>query len=856
MLQLARLVLPALLLAQPAWSQLSGGYVERAVELGLIHEVVSGLDQLGESNVVDTFQAGVSVGDLDGDGDLDVYVAGGVGPSRMFRNEGGSFTDVTAALSIETGDLDRVGVFADYDRDGDLDLFVGMLESGNGDSLGRGRLYLNNGVGDMRDASALSSPLGAGHTIFAQWADFDHDGLLDLYTCEFHGSLNRWYRNNGDGTLVERGALIGLDHPGASHASAVFDSDGDGLLDAFVGNDYVAADWAGLATNTGDAHFRGRADHTFIDVSEGSGYDQMVGIMGLALGDVDYDGDLDIYKTDVRDNWMMMNAGWPGSGVPWERQDAFYGIANPFVPDPDHPSGLGLSVGWAAIFLNADFDPYLDLFLVNGKVAGVHPVNPYTPSSQPNYLFHGDGPGNQFKFTDRSVELGIDDNVDDRGAAAGDIDGDGDVDLLVTPTSGRLRYYENRVEREGQGTLVVRAECGTSAPGGIGTVVSWTDSLGYPHLRMIGGDGPTASQHDSAAYFALGAEPAVDVTVRFQSGLELTYPQVAANSELVAVEPELVRVPSRTVAIATGKTIGPGSAGAGAAVGAPHSGTFEILVAAHDRNGNPLGPDADVAIEMPRLRAAGPVEHVTSNRFRREFFLPAQTGTHRVRARFDDFQLAIQPAMHFYDRTDVSATTVRLMPECVRAGSGDTFEVHVVPKATGGMRQQALQSVSLTVAGQTPLFSTALTDGFVAYTFEAPNLAGDYPIEVTLDGALLAGAPKIEVAGPASKGQTEVQLEQPLLAQSAAPHQLKLKLTPRDDQERRLGPGAVLDLSAIPAAGTVPVTLRGDLFSRGQDDGDFVFVLEKPLGTPDGDATGDLQLVVDGVDLGLFPYAF
>ena len=159
----------------------------------------------------------------------------------------------------------------------------------------------------------------------------------------------------------------------------------------------------------------------------------------------------------------------------------------------------------------------------------------FSPAYQPNLMWRCNGPSMNFTFLNQTREFGFTQLVDDRGAAVGDLDLDGDLDILVTPTNGKLRYYENNVARLGQGWVAVKAVGNTSAPHGLGVVAKYTDSLGYPHMRIIGADGPTASQHENRAYFTIGSEPAVDLIVTFPSGIGLTFPQVAPDTEVIAI---------------------------------------------------------------------------------------------------------------------------------------------------------------------------------------------------------------------------------------------------------------------------------------------------------------------------------
>ncbi|MEM7305276.1 MAG: CRTAC1 family protein [Planctomycetota bacterium] len=823
------------------------GFVERSAELGLDHEFVSGGDRVALLDLYDMLQQGLSLGDLDGDGDLDVVACGGLGRNTVLRNDGGTFVDISSQARIEVGEYDRVAPLGDFDGDGDLDVFVGQLEGGDGPAPGGGRLYINDGSGIFDEVTHIAGTIGDGHSIFAQWHDLDMDGLLDLNICEFHGTPNVWYRNNGDGSFSERAVAQGVAHEGSTHVSAIADFDQDGYLDLMVGNDHTISKVGKLLTQDVDGIYYGQADHTLLDLSDDSGADQLGGIMGITLGDVNYDGLMDAYKTDVSDNWLLVNQGWPGTGVAWTEEQDAYGVTNATFDCQSCAGGLGKAVGWTAVFFHADLDPWIDLFLANGQVAGLNPANPFSPRNQPNFLYHGDGPSTGFLFTDMSTEFGFTETIDDRAGAIGDIDQDGDVDLFVGPTTGQLRYYENQVPRDGNDSVTVTAVTNTSAPGGVGTEVSWTDSLGYPHVYVVGGDAPTASQSDRSLVLGIGAEPSIDLTVKFPSGLVRTFPGVPAGAAITVLEPELVRISAYTLPI--DQAAGDGDLTGGG--GLSPAGLFWVTAfAAGELSGE------TATIEVAGLTPLTPVLPIGADEFRRYYAAPSTPGTHRVSVGFDSLQLRVAPQVHFFDPADVSGTVITTYPQAVRAGSNDVVEVVIAPKTADGILVGRGKVVDFDIPGFTVLQDVVdREDGSYAVLLQAPADAGSYSFDVLVDG-VPAGGGSIEAGGIANPVSSDLEREGPVPAQSAAPYRFKLHLTPRDDAGNRLGPRAVVTLEVLEDPGSEPVLQRTDLWPLGQRDGQFLFVLEKPKSAPEDSATGFLRFTIDGTLFPDIPYSF
>ncbi|MEM7307137.1 MAG: FG-GAP-like repeat-containing protein [Planctomycetota bacterium] len=851
----ASLLLACLGLGLPS-AAFGQGFVERSGELGIDHEVATGFDAVSDTTVRDWIQRGLALGDIDGDGDVDLVACGGVLQNSVLRNDGGVFTDITAQAGIEEGEYDTAPCLADYDGDGDLDLYIGVIEAGGfgGGTSPRGRFYRNDGTGAFEEITTLAWVRGSGHTAFAQWADIDYDGLADLLLGEFYSTQNHFYRNNGDGTFTDRSVATGLNTEGMTHVLCVFDSDRDGYFDVFVGNDYYVGVTGSMPNNEPDVHMDSQSGDTWLDVSDRSGFDHERGIMGYALGDVNYDGLMDVYKTDVFANRLTINQGWPGGDVWLGEEQLAYGVAAEVVPDLANPGETDKAVGWGTVFMDFDFDLWLDLFLVNGQVASSNPSGVFSPRFQRNFMFTGDGPGNGFQFTDRTSEYGLYDEIDDRILAVADVDQDGDVDMFIQPTAGYLRYFENQIDPAGQGWLMVKPECNTSVAGGFGVEASFTDSLGYPHIRQIGQDGPTAAQHENFAYFGLGNEASVDLEVVFPSGIELSFPAVTPNQVLVPVEPKLLEVNARTMPTA----VNPGLAGTrnGPTASGP-PGLYAVTAFAHDQAGNPLDGTATVTIETPGLTALTGVLHLGGNQFRRYFEPSVTPGDFRTTVTFDGWEVKIRPRIHFYDPTDASGTTALVQPEAVRAGSGDTFTVVLAPKDANGISLGAGDTISISVPGLAPVGGVVdHADGRYSATFPAPATAGVLPIGVTINGAGVPLGLQIEAGGVAINSQTILQIEEPYENISAAPHQLKIQITPRDMNQLRTGPAPSLSVVPMPDVGTDSVVWRSDVFPQGQRDGDYVIVVEKPLTDPPTYVSGVLQLFFDGAPQANIPYDF
>jgi hypothetical protein len=856
-------------------------FVERSKQLGVRHTSLAGFDAIG--GVSDWTQTGVAIGDIDGDGDPDVVLCGGIHKNTVLRNDRPIYTDITERSGIDLSEFDRAVAMGDYDNDGDLDLYFGALSTNLLPVHGNNRLYQNDGSGKFSDVTDLAGVPGAGHTLFVQWFDLDRDGLLDLLVSEFQVSPNECYRNNGDGTFTERGALLGLDWGGSSHATAVLDTDGDGGLDVFVANDWLVTWIVGLPSNQGDSQLAGPAGSSatpFQDVSSSSGLDLNRAIMGLAFGDLDYDGDFDLYKTDVGGNYYFENLGWPSSGQAWEERQHQYNIVSGYSPDPATPGSDSLNSSWGAVFFNADADLMQDLLVVNGHVAGIVPGSSHLGRDEPNDLYWGVAPSAPLLKDDGSA--GLADPIDDRGLAIGDMDLDGDLDIFVTPTAGYARFYENQIDRQGQGWLQVVAESHTSAPGGIGAIAKWTDSAGLIHQRAIGSDGPTASQHEPLAHFGMGLEPFADVLVTFPSGIEIGPLHALPNTRVVAVEPKMFGLSSRVLPIAS--------------LAPPGMDRLTVDVFAYSQDGSELGPTDTVVVDVPGLVPLGPLTPVSGNHFRREFGLATSAGAFEVFATFAGWQPSVVPVVQFRGALDPFVTGLAAHPKAVRSLSSDTFCIVVSPKDANGLSLGPGQLISVLLPGviqSGPVVD--LGEGRYEVTFQSAANAGKYYPVVLVNGETIAPGPAIDIAGVVDPATSEVTVTVPMPFHSASPDEIRILVLPKDAQGVRLGPAAKVTMTFtednhgglpfVPSSkyrrgsaasgigspsGTFPlpsrrplapqiarrVTQRNGVFPGGQADGEFHFILKKTSGMPTYMPTGSIVISVDGTTFPPIPYAF
>ncbi len=503
--------------------------------IDFIHDVGA----TGEFRFPEITGSGCGFLDYDGDGDLDVFAvqAAGDGASHFYRNDAGRFTDVTAFTNVVQSGYGMGCSAADYDNDGDTDLFL--------TSYGPDVLSRNDGNGTFTDvtAKAFGGPLPERWSTSSAFFDYDRDGNLDLFVAAYveysdadnkacHGPSgrrdycgpqsyepmpDRLYRNQGDGTFTDSTRAAGIDRAdGSGLGVAVADFDLDGWPDLFVAND-------------GNANqlWMNRRDGTFEDTAllAGAAYNaagQAEAGMGVTAADCDLDGDEDVFVTHLvgEHNTLWVN---DGTGNFEDRTEA-HRLAAPSFP----------YTGFGTLWADLDNDGFLDLFVANGgvKIVEADAGEPW-PFGNPDQLFVNAG-APAFTFDDRSRDGGpaVSAVETSRAAAFGDYDDDGDVDILVSHSNGPLRLLRNDLGNRAS-WITLKLTGTTSNRDAIGALVT-LERPGPPErpalLRRVGSDGSYLAANDLRVHFGLGAdEGPQSVTVSWPSGRAERFTRLAAR---------------------------------------------------------------------------------------------------------------------------------------------------------------------------------------------------------------------------------------------------------------------------------------------------------------------------------------
>ena len=543
--------LPAAWLATAA-EPVGFSFMNVAAEAGLTAATVFGGKEKNRY-LLETTGTGAAFFDYDGDGWLDVFLVNGTTlegfpkgqepTNHLHRNKrNGTFEDVTNNAGLRASGWGQGVCAGDYDNDGREDLFVTYY--------GQNRLYRNAGDGTFQDVTRTAGMFDAR----TRWGtgcaflDYDRDGKLDLLAANYidldlataptpdsglcrykgvpvacgppglPGGKNVLYRNKGDGTFEDVSERAGILKASGTYGMGVstLDFDDDGWVDAYVAND-----------SNPSTLFRNNRDGTFTDVgvSAGCAYSQdgkpQAG-MGVAIGDYDRSGTMDIFKTNFAGDTSTLYAN-SGDG---------------FCEDRTFAGGIGINtrwLGWGVGFVDLDNDGWLDLFLVNGHVyPEVAQLKTEAAYAQRKVVYRSLGNG---RFEDVTERLGPPATTPKagRGSAFGDFDNDGDVDVVVNNVHDTPDLFRLDSDRRNH-WLLVKLVGTRSNRSAIGARVRCTAG-GVTQVGEVRGGGSYISQNDFRVHFGLGASAKVDrLEVRWPSGLEEEWTDVAADRILTMNE--------------------------------------------------------------------------------------------------------------------------------------------------------------------------------------------------------------------------------------------------------------------------------------------------------------------------------
>ena len=499
----------------------------------------------GQKFVIETVGPGGGFFDYDGDGCLDIYLINGAAvlgtdydpapQNALYHNRGaGTFADVTAHAGVGDTSYSMGCAVGDIDNDGDLDLYV--------TNFGANVLYRNEGDGTFADVTGAAQVGDEGWGASAAFADIDRDGFVDLYVGNYHnfsytnhrvcaeggsglqlycgpeafdGVTDVLYRNEGDGTFADITTAAGLGSTEGKELGVVFgDVDLDGDPDLYLANDKTLNflylnDGTGLFAD--EALLAGVAYNEDGDVEAG---------MGVDMGDYDNDGDPDLFVTNFQ----------------WETNTLYKNLGDGTFVDETFLAGLGKGsiayLSWGTRFFDVDNDGDRDLFIANGHLES--DVEQYENATFPqrNQLFLNVGDGRFEEYAEDGGALSL--KRVSRGAAFGDYDDDGDIDVLVANVAAAPTLMRN----DGASGHWVRLRLAgrDSNRAGIGTRVEVT-SGGQVQTDEVRSGASYLSQSDVRLHFGLGTATSIErVVVYWPSGRVEEYADLGIDRDHLLVE--------------------------------------------------------------------------------------------------------------------------------------------------------------------------------------------------------------------------------------------------------------------------------------------------------------------------------
>lgn len=497
-------------------------------------------DENGESGkkyFIEPLGRGVALLDYDNDGDLDLYLVNGcdlpltisstLKSNKLYRNDNGKFVDVTSIASVGDTGYGLGCCVGDYNNDGNIDLYV--------TNYGPNILYKNNGDGTFSDVTDVSGVGGSHLSSGCAFVDYDADGFSDLYVVNYvkfntdtnpkcsrkgeptyctpevlEAEADKLYKNNGEGSFTEVTEGAGITAPPGKGLGVVCgDVDNDGDIDIFIANDTTPNM---LYLNKGNGTFTEDALFAGVALSDDG---QALSGMGANLGDYDNDGYLDIVITNFQD----------------QVNNLYRNTHNGFFNDVSFSTGIGEKslpyLAWGVDFVDFNNDGWLDTFVSNGhlddNIAKIDPIGTYAQFNQ----LYWNNRGVAFDVSQITGQKKV-----SRGSAFGDIDNDGDVDIVVSnlkdpPTILRNDggNAENWISIKLVGTHCTRDAIGARVTLNAGDLTQ---------IRDVRSGSGYLSQNDLRLHFGLGPAESIDsISIKWVCGHVDSFKDVKANQFLI-----------------------------------------------------------------------------------------------------------------------------------------------------------------------------------------------------------------------------------------------------------------------------------------------------------------------------------
>lgn len=506
---------------------------------------------------------GVAIGDYDNDGRPDIFVVSKTESCRLFRNLGDwKFEDVTDRAGVgDSGDAAMIwkqgATFADINNDGFLDLYVCRFNASN-------KLYVNQGDGTfLEEADARGLAIRDGSVVGA-FCDYDRDGWLDVYVltnvldwvAQPNGRSDYLLRNNGDGTFSDVTKMSGINGEGQGHSATWWDYDGDDWPDLFVANDFAPVDK--LYRNNGDGTFAEAINHVVPHMPYSS--------MGADLGDVNNDGLIDLLVAEMaattheKDQRAMASSrsllsanapDAPGVAAQLFRNALFLNTGTGHTLEAAFLTGLAATDWtWSVRFEDFDNDGFLDLHVTNGMHRESHNVDllarmmmaPSTAEkirlekvspmlAEENLAFRNLG---DLRFENVSADWGLDQEGVSYGAATGDLDGDGDLDLVFGNYQDGATVLRN--DSGSRHRIVVALRGILSNRFGVGATVRIETNGGVQVRQLVLSRGYLSSS-EPILHFGLGDDSIIrNLSVSWPGGAIQSFSELSADQRYTITE--------------------------------------------------------------------------------------------------------------------------------------------------------------------------------------------------------------------------------------------------------------------------------------------------------------------------------